>query len=53
MNFLKWMFWIALLAPEIVHAALIGSLERSITLETLKKELPPRWKEQKKLFGIG
>ena len=28
-------------------------VERSITLETLKKELPPRWEEQEKLFGIG
>ena len=44
---------LALLSPEIVHAALTGTLERSIPLETLKKELPPRWEEQKKLFGIG
>ena len=44
---------LTLLSPEIVHAALTGTLERSIPLETLKKELPSRWEEQKKLFGIG
>ena len=41
-----------LLAPEIVHAILAGTLQRSVSMETLRKELPVRWEDQKKLFGV-
>jgi hypothetical protein len=43
---------LTLLAPEIVHAILIGSLRESIPIEKLRKEMPVRWMDQKKLFGI-
>ena len=32
-----------LLSPEIVHAVLAGTLRKSISMETLRKELPVRW----------
>ena len=41
-----------LLAPEIVHAILTGTLNCPIALERLRKEMPILWDEQKKLFGI-
>ena len=43
---------LTLLAPEIVHAILTGTLQRSVSMETLRKELPVRWADQKKLFGV-
>ena len=43
---------LTLLAPEIVHAILAGTLQKSISLETLRKELPVRWSDQKQLFGV-
>ena len=43
---------LTLLAPEIVHAILAGTLRKSIPMETLRKEMPVRWEDQKKLFGI-
>ena len=43
---------LTLLAPEIVHAILAGTLQRSVPLEKLRKELPVRWEDQKKLFGV-
>ena len=41
-----------LLAPEIVHAILTGTLKCPIALERLRKEMPILWEDQKKLFGI-
>ena len=41
-----------LLAPEIVHAILAGTLQKTVSMETLRKELPVRWADQKKLFGV-
>ena len=43
---------LTLLAPEIVHAILAGTLQKSIPMETLRRETPVRWENQKKLFGI-
>ena len=43
---------LTLLAPEIVHAILAGTLRKSVSMETLRKELPVRWADQKKLFGV-
>ena len=43
---------LTLLAPEIVHAILAGTLRKTVSLETLRKELPVRWADQKKLFGV-
>ena len=43
---------LTLLAPEIVHAILAGTLQKTVPMETLRKELPVRWAEQKKLFGV-
>ena len=41
-----------LLAPEIVHAILAGTLKKSIPMELLRKEMPILWEDQKKQFGI-
>ena len=41
-----------LLAPEIVHAILAGTLKSTIALERLRKEMPILWKDQKKMFGV-
>ena len=43
---------LTLLAPEIVHAILAGTLQISVSMDTLRKELPVRWEDQKKLFGV-
>ena len=43
---------LTLLAPEIIHEILAGTLKKSIPLEILRKEVPIRWEDQKKLFGI-
>ena len=43
---------LTLLAPEIVHAILAGTLQKSISQDTLRKELPVRWEDQKKIFGV-
>ncbi|MBO4633648.1 MAG: hypothetical protein J5858_17165 [Lentisphaeria bacterium] len=43
---------LTLLAPEIIHAILAGTLRKSIPMEKLRKEMPARWEDQKKLFGI-
>ena len=50
--FVARMIRLTLLAPEIVHAILAGTLRRSIPMEKLRKEMPVRRLEQKKLFGI-
>ena len=43
---------LTLLAPEIVHAILAGTLRKTVSMETLRTELPVRWLDQKKLFGV-
>jgi hypothetical protein len=44
---------LALLSPEIIHMAIIGTLPKKITLKTFRNGLPPDWEEQKKMLGIG
>lgn len=44
---------LTLLAPDIVHAALEGTLPDSITLEQLRVALPDDWNEQKKKLNIS
>ena len=43
---------LTLLAPEIVHAILAGTLKRDIPIENFRKEMPIRWEDQKKLFDF-
>ena len=43
---------LTLLAPEIVHAIHARTLQKTVSMETLRKELPARWADQKKLFGV-
>ena len=43
---------LTLLAPEIVHAILAGTLKKSIPQRRFRQEFPVRWSEQKKFFGI-
>ena len=43
---------LTLLAPEIVHAILAGTLQKTVSMETLRKDLPVRWADQKNLFGV-
>ena len=43
---------LTLLAPEIVHAILHGTLKKSISMETLRKSWPENWEEQKAYFGL-
>ena len=50
--FVARMLRLTLLAPEIVHAILAGTLQKSIPMEKLCKEMPVHWEDQKKLFGI-
>ncbi len=50
--FVARMIRLTLLAPEIVHAILAGTMQRSIPMEQLRKEMPVRWEVQKKLFGV-
>ena len=41
-----------LLAPEIIHAIVAGTLEKDIGIEQLKQAMPLMWDEQKKMFGM-
>ena len=50
--FVARMIRLTLLAPEIVHAIIAGSLQKSILMDKLSKTMPERWADQKKLFGI-
>ena len=43
---------LTLLAPEIVHAALTGTLPEGIGVEHLRQSQPVLWSEQKKLIGM-
>ena len=46
------LIFLKLLAPEIVHAILAGTLQKSIPINMLSKTMPERWADQKKLFGF-
>ena len=50
--FVARMIRLTLLAPEIVHAILAGTLRKSIPMDKLSKTMPERWADQKKLFGF-
>ncbi len=50
--FVARMIRLTLLAPEIVHAILAGTLQKSIPINMLSKTMPERWADQKKLFGF-
>ena len=50
--FVARMIRLTLLAPEIVHAILAGTLRKSIPMDKLSKTMPERWEDQKKLFGF-
>ena len=43
---------LTLLAPEIIHAIIAGTLEKDIGIEQLKQAMPLMWDEQKKMFGM-
>jgi len=43
---------LTLLAPDIVHAALTGTLPERVGVEHLRKSLPALWSEQKKELGM-
>ena len=43
---------LTLLAPDIVHAALTGTLPEDVGVEHLRKSLPVLWSEQKKELGM-
>ena len=43
---------LTLLAPEIIHAALTGTLPEGIGVENLRQSQPVLWSEQKKLIGM-
>lgn len=44
---------LTLLAPEIVHAALTGTLPEGIGVENLRQSMPVLWSEQKNLIGMA
>ena len=43
---------LTLLAPEIVHAVLSGTLPEGIGVEDLKQSMPVLWSEQKKMLNL-
>ena len=43
---------LTLLAPEIVHSALTGTLPEGIGVENLRQSMPVLWSEQKNLIGM-
>ena len=44
---------IALLAPEIVDAILVGRQPPTFTLQDLRHRVPDDWSEQLRSFGFG
>lgn len=42
-----------MLAPEIVHAILSGTLQRSVPVEKRRKEMPIHWEDQKEALLGG
>ena len=43
---------LTLLAPDIVHAALTGTLPEGVGVEHLRKSLPVLWSERKQALGM-
>lgn len=43
---------LTLLAPDIIHGILTGTLGKSLGIEMCKKPFPVLWDEQKKFFGL-
>lgn len=43
---------LTLLAPEIVHAALTGTMPNGVGVEDLRSSMPDLWEEQKKAIGM-
>ena len=43
---------LTLLSPEIIHAIIVGTLEKDIGIEQLKQAMPLMWDDQKKMFGM-
>ncbi|NLF30367.1 MAG: hypothetical protein GX591_05705 [Planctomycetes bacterium] len=39
------------LAPDIIEATLRGREPAGLSLEKLRKDLPVRWEEQRKMWG--
>ena len=50
--FVARMIRLTLLAPEIVHASIAGTLKNSIPMDKLSKTMPKHWADQKKLFSF-
>jgi hypothetical protein len=42
---------LALLAPDIIEAIVMGRAVRSLMLEKLERPLPARWEEQRQRFS--
>jgi hypothetical protein len=42
---------LALLAPDILEAIVMGRADRSLMLERLERPLPAAWEEQRGHFG--
>jgi hypothetical protein len=43
---------LTLLAPDIIQAILRGEEPSGLSIGKLRKELPVRWEEQRRLFGV-
>lgn len=43
---------LTLLAPEIIHAVLTGTMPNGFSVESLKQALPVLWSEQKQMLGM-
>ncbi len=43
---------LALLSPEIIHMAIMGTLPANVTLKSFRNGLPADWEEQKRFLGI-
>lgn len=44
---------LTLLAPEVIHAILHGTLSSCINTQTIRKSWPFDWEEQKAYFGVN
>ena len=43
---------LALLSPEIIHMAIVGTLPSHISFKNFKAGLPADWTEQKRFLGL-
>ena len=43
---------LALISPEIIHMAIVGTLPPHISFKTFKAGLPADWTEQKRFLGL-